>query len=59
MAAIYVVRHPFDVAVSLKDHFGVQKDEQAVQIMLTNEKKHLSWEAGKRMMSNIGMFKAV
>lgn len=35
LAAIYVVRHPFDVAVSLKDHFGVQKDEQAVQIMLT------------------------
>ncbi len=34
LAAIYIVRHPFDVAISLKDHFGVSRDEQAVQIML-------------------------
>lgn len=34
LAAIYIVRHPFDVAISMKDHFGVKRDEQAVQIML-------------------------
>ena len=34
-AVIYIDRHPFDVAVSLKDHFEVSRREQAVQIMLT------------------------
>ena len=32
--AIYVVRHPFDVAVSVKDHFGAPDYDVAIQQML-------------------------
>lgn len=37
---------------------GVDLVMKVVLIMLTNEKKSLSWENGKRLMANVGQFKS-
>ena len=42
----------------LKPPPGVDIVSKVVLILLTNEKKNLSWEAGKRLMANVGHFKA-
>lgn len=39
-AAIYIVRHPYDVALSAQDHFGSERVEQTVQIMMTRNFVH-------------------
>ena len=42
----------------IKPPEGVDVVMKVILIMLTNEKKSLSWDNGKRLMANVGQFKS-